>query len=277
VPLKTPRSAILACVQFAPRIGHRDENLGAIERLIRQAAAGGASTVVLPELADTGYVFESREELAQLAAAVPDGASAVLLRYLAVELGIVVVSGLAERDGDAFYNAAIVCGPDGYLGKYRKLHLWSEENRFFRPGDLGLPVFKTPFGRIGVAVCYDGWFPETFRRLALAGAELVCVPTNWVPMPGGETEPIANVLHQAAAHCNGIYIACADRIGRERGQPFIGRSVIVGPSGWPVAGPASVDQEEILFATLELDAVGPGRRLNRFNDLIGDRRSDVYG
>jgi predicted amidohydrolase len=275
----SPNDIILACIQFEPVVGSLAANQEAMERNIREAHAKGASIVVLPELADSGYVFSNESELAAQASPVPGGGTSTLLCDLSRELKIVVVSGLAERDGDQFFNAAIVCGPDGFVGKYRKLHLWSEENRFFRSGDLGLPVFDTPFGKIGVAICYDGWFPETFRQLALKGASLVCVPTNWVPMPDGDTrpEPMASVLHKAAAHSNGIYIACADRIGTERGQTFLGGSLIVGPTGWPVAGPASVDRAEIIFAKLELGSVAAARRLNVFNDLISDRRSDVYG
>ncbi|THD45966.1 MAG: hydratase [Bradyrhizobium sp.] len=273
------KDVIVACIQFEPIVGSVAANREAMERQIRAAQAGGASIVVLPELADSGYVFEDENELAAQASPVPGGATSTLLCNLSRELNIVVVSGLAERDGDAFFNTAIVCGPDGFVGKYRKLHLWNEEKRYFRSGDLGLPVFDTPLGRIGVAICYDGWFPETFRQLTLNGALLVCVPTNWVPMPGGDLqpEPMANVLHKAAAHSNGVYIACADRIGTERGQSFLGRSVILGPTGWPVAGPASADRAEIIFAKLELGAVAAGRRLSVFNDLISDRRSDVYG
>ncbi|TIP77787.1 MAG: hydratase, partial [Mesorhizobium sp.] len=127
--------------------------------------------------------------------------------------------------------------------------------------------------------CYDGWFPETYRQLAQQGAELVCVPTNWVPMPGQghHLEPMANILHKAAAHSNGIYIACADRVGTERGQPFVGRSLIVGPTGWPIAGPASEQDEEILIATIRLGDVASSRALSERNDAIGDRRTDVYG
>lgn len=269
----------LACIQFQPAIGRLDKNLKSMERLIRQAAGLGASVVVLPELADSGYVFDSREELAELAAPIPEGRSAALLCSLASELGLHIVSGLAERDGDRFFNAALLCGPSGPIGTYRKLHLWNREKLYFQPGNLGLPVFDTAIGRIGVAICYDGWFPETYRQLALKGAELVCVPTNWVPMPaqGDHPEPMANILHKAAAHSNGIYIACADRVGIERGQPFVGRSLIVGPTGWPIAGPASEADEEILIATINLGEVARARALSERNDAIGDRRADVYG
>lgn len=271
-------SVRIAALQFEPLIGDRAHNLATIERLVRKASTDGAKLVILPELADSGYIFKDANELASLAGEIPTGESARRLCMLAVELGVYIICGLAERDASLCYNAAIFCGPDGYIGKYRKLHLWNEENCFFTKGNLGLPVFSTPFGCVGLAICYDGWFPETFRQLALAGAELVCIPTNWVPMPGGDgrAEVMANILHMAAAHANSIYIACADRIGIERGQHFIGRSLIVGPQGWPVAGPASADTEEILIADLDLKNIKTGRFINRFNHVLADRRVDVY-
>jgi predicted amidohydrolase len=279
VKTSTARAVTVATVQFEPIIGDRAGNLAAIERLAKAAKTQGAEIVVLPELADSGYTFRDGEEVAALAGPVPGGPSAETLRRLAEEFGLYIVSGIAEQDGDRFYNSALLCGPEGYIGKYRKLHLWNNENRLFRKGDLGLPIFDLPFGRIGIAICYDGWFPETFRQLALAGAELVCVPTNWVPMAGAEgvPEPMANILHKAAAHTNGLYIACADRIGIVRGQSFIGRSLNVGPQGWPISGPASADREEILLAQIDLSSVTETRTLNSFNHLLGDRRADVYG
>lgn len=269
----------IACVQFEPVFGDVDANLAAMEARIRKAHRQGATVIVLPELADTGYVFHDIDEVAALTAPIPDGRSAQHLAALAAKLRLHIVSGLAEREGERFFNSAVLCGPEGYIGKYRKLHLWNREKLFFQPGDLGLPVFDTSIGRIGLAICYDGWFPETFRQLALNGARLVCVPTNWVPMPGQErgVEPMANILHKAAAHSNAVYIACADRIGVERGQPFIGSSLIVGPRGQPLAGPASYDGEEILIADVSLSDIEDSRRLSERNDVIGDRRPDVYG
>jgi predicted amidohydrolase len=144
---------------------------------------------------------------------------------------------------------------------------------------MGFPVFDTEFGKIGIAICYDGWFPETFRKLVLGGAELICVPTNWVPMAGHgqQSQSMANILHKAAAHSNTVYIACADRIGTERGQLFIGQSLIIGPDGWPIAGPASQQDEEILAASVSLGELEQKRTLNEFNNVLGDRREDVYG
>lgn len=278
--MKAPREPFkLACIQFEPVIGEVESNLKAMEKHVREAAAAGARLVILPELADSGYVFSGKEELATLAQPIPTGRSASMLISLACELGLHIVSGLAERDGDSFYNSAMLCGPDGYIGLYRKLHLWDMENPLFSPGDLGLPVFDTALGRIGMAVCYDGWFPELFRSMTLDGAELICVPTNWVPMPDQPegTEVMANTLHRAAAHSNGIFIACADRVGTERGQPFIGRSLVIGPNGWTVAGPASADREETVFAEINLADVETKRVLNIHNHIVGDRRADVYG
>lgn len=270
---------LLACIQYEPHIGDRAGNLAAMETRIRAAAARGAALIVLPELADSGYVFETTEEVAELSRPAPDGETTEWLCGLTAELGVHIVSGLAEEAGGRYYNSAVLCGPSGYLGTYRKLHLWDRETLFFAPGDLGLPVFDTPLGRIGMAICYDGWFPETFRMLADAGAEIVCIPTNWVPMPGQHPKDAAmsNLLHRAAAHCNGLYIACADRVGTERGQPFIGQSLIVDPMGFPIAGPADWQEEAILYAEIAPGSIAAARQINAHNHILGDRRPDVYG
>ena len=268
----------VSCIQFEPQIGAVADNVARASDLVRAAAAEGGRLIVLPELASTGYVFESAAEAAALAETVPDGPTTRAWAALAAELGVHIVAGIAESAGDVLYNAAVIVGPEGYIGTYRKAHLWDRENVFFAKGDLGFPVFDTALGKVGVAICYDGWFPETFRRLALGGAEIVCIPTNWVPMPDqpeGEAA-MANTLHRAAAHTNGLFIACADRVGIERGQPFEGQSLIIGATGWPLAGPASRERTEILSALVDLDAAGR-KDLNAFNSLLRDRRTDIYG
>lgn len=141
-------------------------------------------------------------------------------------------------------------------------------------------MFDLPFGRLGVLICYDLWFPEATRILTLQGADIICNPTNWVP----SSKPIydeaercmANYLAIASAHSNAVYIVCADRVGTERGQPFEGRSIIVGPSGLTLAGPASKDKEEVIFA--EANVVDSRRLKTRslMNDIFRDRRVDVY-
>lgn len=269
---------IVASVQMEPRVGHKTDNVARSVQLIETAASNGAAVVVLPELASSGYVFTSREEAFSLAEGVPDGESTSAWAEVARRLNVHVVAGIAERAGDKLYNSAIVVGPRGYIGTYRKLHLWGDEHLFFESGDLGLPVFHTEIGRLAAVICYDGWFPEVYRLLAMRGADVVCMPTNWVPMPGQSPDRLAmaNTLAMANAHSNGLNIVCANRIGTERSQPFIGQSLIVGADGWPLAGPASVDREEILYAHINLKKSRLARHLNAFNDVLRDRRDDVY-
>lgn len=270
--------AVIACVQMRPDIGATRANVARASQYVETAASRGAALIVLPELCNSGYVFNDREEAMSLAEPLPDGETARAFTTLAQRLGVYLVLGFAERAGEVLYNSAFLTGPDGPLGIYRKLHLWDNEKRFFAPGNLGVPVFDTPLGRIAALICYDGWFPETFRLAAMQGADIACVPTNWVPMPAqpDDRPAMATTLAMAAAHSNGIVIACADRIGVERGQRFVGQSLIVGSDGWPLAGPAGEDGEEILYATVDIGRIRRGRRLNAFNHVLEDRRADVY-
>ena len=268
----------IACLQMEPIVGRKEHNVERSLELIERAAAGGANLVVLPELCNSGYVFETREEANALAEEVPGGPTTKAWMQIAAKHKLVIVAGIAEREGDSLYNAAAIVGPNGLLGRYRKNHLWGAENLFFEPGNLGMPVFRTGAGRIACAICYDIWFPETFRLAALQGADLLCVATNWVPMPQqpDHLPVMANILSMGGAHSNSMFVAAADRVGRERGQPFLGNSVIVSHTGWPLAGPASADREEMLIADMNLSDARRKRNLNEFNQLLRDRRIDVY-
>jgi predicted amidohydrolase len=268
----------VACIQMQPEIGAKARNVAHSVGLIEEAHARGARLIVLPELCNSGYVFESREEAFALSERLADGSTIGPWAAVAARLGVTLVAGFAERDGDALYNAAAVIGPGGVLGGYRKVHLWGAENLYFEAGNLGMPVFHTPFGRIACAICYDIWFPEVFRMASGGGADILCVPTNWVPMPAQRPElPVmANVLAMGGAHSNGMFVAAADRVGTERGQPFLGCSLIVDSQGWPVAGPASATDEAILVATVNLSDARRNRQLNAFNHVLRDRRPDVY-
>ncbi len=268
----------IACIQMQPVIGKVEDNVAHSLGLISRAVELGAKLVVLPELSNTGYMFQSREEAFALSEPIPNGPTVKTWSEIAAKHKLHLVAGICERDENKLFNSAVLIGPSGYIGTFRKVHLWNEENLYFEPGDLGFPVFHTAIGRIGMAICYDGWFPETYRLSALQGADIVCVPTNWVPIPGQAEgrEAMANILAMAAAHSNSIYIACADRVGTERGQPFEGQSLIVGHTGWPVAGPASRDKEEILIADVALGEARRARNWNAFNQVLRDRRSDLY-
>lgn len=274
-----PESQIrVACLQMEPHVGDTAGNVARSLQLIERAAEAGAHLAVLPELTSSGYVFATREEAFSLAEPVPGGPTTDAWTDAACRRAIVIVAGICERDGEALYNAAVVVGPDGFIGKYRKNHLWGAENLFFEPGNLGIPVFRIGAGRIACAICYDIWFPETFRLAALQGADMLCVPTNWVPMPAQpENLPVmANVLSMSGAHSNSMFVAAADRVGIERGQLFLGNSLIVSHTGWPLAGPASADTEAMLIADVNLADARRKRTLNEFNQLLRDRRIDLY-
>lgn len=268
----------IACIQMEPVVGDKGYNVRHSAEMIEEAASQGARLIVLPELCSSGYVFEERDEALALAEAVPGGEACSAWASLAERHHLYIVAGVSEREDERLFNSAVAIGPEGHIGTFRKLHLWNEENLYYEPGNRGVPVFHTSFGRIACGICYDCWFPETFRLAALQGADIVCVPTNWVPIPGqleGE-RAMANTLVMAASHCNSIYIAAADRIGTERGQPFEGQSLITSYTGWPIAGPASRDKEEIIYAEANLADARRKRNWNEYNQPLRDRRKDVY-
>ncbi len=275
---KTESEIRVACLQMEPHVGDKAGNVARSVAMIERAAAAGAALAVLPELANSGYVFATRAVAFSLAEAVPGGPTTDVLIDAARKHGMVIVAGICERDGAVLYNGAVVVGPDGFIGKYRKNHLWAAENLFFEPGNLGVPVFRIDAGRIACAICYDIWFPEIFRLAALQGADMLCVPTNWVPMPEqpGNLPVMANILSMSGAHSNSMFVAAADRVGVERGQPFLGNSLILSHTGWPVAGPASADAEAMLIADVNLADARRKRTLNEFNQLLRDRRIDLY-
>ena len=269
----------VACIQMEPHIGQNVKNVERSLELCAEAVREGAQLLVLPELSNSGYVFETRSEARAAAEEIPIGPASSAWISFCQERGVYLVAGIAERFENRLFNSSIVVGPEGYIGTFRKVHLWNRENLFFEPGDLGFPIFHTPIGRIATFICYDGWFPEAYRACALQGADIICIPTNWVPIPGqAEGSPaMATVLAQANAHSNSVYIAAADRVGTERDQPFNGQSVIVSYTGWPLAGPASANEEEILYADLDLGMARVARNWNDFNQPLRDRRPETYG
>ncbi len=268
-------------VQFDPQIGNIPGNLDRAFKLVRQAVDQGAGLVVLPELCNSGYMFQTRAEAYSLAEPIPDGPTTQRWLRDAKELNIYLVGSLTEADGVRLYDSAVLVGPDGFIGKYRKTHLWYEEKLFFEPGNLGYPVYETPIGRIGLLICWDIWFPETFRILNMQGADIACIPNNWVwtppPLFDELGRAMATYLSMTNAHMNQMYVACADRVGVERGQKFLGCSVIAGTNGWPLVGPAAPEGEAVLVTEpLNLVATRRAKVWNDLNDLVRDRRTDLY-
>lgn len=267
----------VAVVQMEPKILNKKDNIKISIQLIKEAASNGAKLVVLPELCNTGYMFNSREEAYSVAEEIPNGHTIEVWKSLSNELNVYISAGIAEIDGCNLYNTSVLIGPDGFIGKYRKIHLWNEEKLFFEPGNLGFPVFNTPIGKIGSLICYDMWFPEAWRLLALQGADIITINSNWIstPFPEGE-KPMAINIAKAMAHTNVVFIAASNRIGIERGQEFLGHSAIISPGGWCISGPSSKDKMEILYADCNLSSARKLKIWNNFNGPIKDRRTDVY-
>ncbi len=275
----TGKSIKVAVLQLEPLIGEIEVNVRAAVEGIRRAAGAGADVVVLPELCTTGYCLADYSEAHAWSESAESGRTASAWGEAAREGNVYVVGGILEKNGRSLYNSAVLIGPDGYVGTYRKTHLFGREKLFFTPGDLGLPAFQLPFGRIGILICYDIRFFEVVRILALLGVELICVPTNWVlgfDQKVHEGFAMQNYVAMTAANLNQVFMACASRVGTERDTAFLGRSIIVGPSGWPLKGPASADRTELLLANVELGQAVTAKIKSDFNDVLRDRRTDIY-
>lgn len=272
----------VAVVQFDPQVGtqHCQNNLQHSLELAREAAMNGANLIVLPELANTGYLFGTRQEAYLHAEAIPNGPSVQAWLDFTQKYQVYLAAGLAERDGVQLFDSAVLLGPDGFIGKYRKAHLWNREKLWFTPGNLGFPVFETPIGRIGLLICWDIWFPEVPRLLSLQGADIICSLNNWIwtppPLFDDSGKCMASYLTITAAHANNVFIAAANRIGEEQGERYLGCSLITGTNGWPIGEVASPDEQTILYADIDLTSARSAPIWNDLNDLHRDRRVDVY-
>jgi predicted amidohydrolase len=279
--VETGPVTVAAC-QVSIKVGDLAGNSATAAAAVREAAGRGARIVVLPELTPSGYVFASRGEAAGLAEPA-DGPTAAAWTGLAAEHQAVIVGGFCERGDDGLlYNSAMLVDPSGVRAVYRKAHLWDAEADFFAPGTAAPPVIGTAYGRIAMMVCYDVEFPEWVRLPALAGADLLAVPTNWPAeeAPAGE-RPMVTVNVQAAAFANRMFVAAACRCGDERGVSWTGGSIIAGPDGYPLAGPASTAatdggaRPELLLASCDLRAARDKATGPR-NDAHADRRPALY-
>jgi beta-ureidopropionase len=260
--------------------GDADSTVRAHERAAREAARRGARIIGFQEVFNAPY-FPQVQEAGhhRWAEPVPDGPTTRRFRELAAELGLVIVLPVFELESAGFfYNTAAVIDADGsYLGKYRKHHIpqvhgfW--EKYYFRPGNLGFPVFDTAVGRVGVYICYDRHFPEGWRALGLAGAEIVYNPSA---TSRGLSAYLWRLEQPAAAVANEYFIAAINRVGVEEygDNDFYGSSYFVDPRGQVVGDVASDEAEELLVRDLDLGMIDEVRRQWAF---YRDRRPDAYG
>jgi predicted amidohydrolase len=262
----------VAAVQMEPRLNEKDRTLEKICHFIKSTAHEGASLVVFPELSLTGLIKTTSETV--------PGPSTEVLVTEAKKHDVHVVVGLLEKCNKKFYNTSVLIGPHGIIGKYRKIHPWcpSEDMVPVDHGDLGYPVFTTSIGKVGMMICYDVWFPEPARVLALKGAEIVAVP-----LLTGLNSAFDYLLRTRALE-NHVWIIGANATATLEeggiGWRIIGRSQIVSVFG-EVLGEASEENEEIIYAKIDVKAAThtkqllPGRKWKK-SDLFQARKPENY-
>jgi len=279
------REVTLGVVQFACAADVAD-NVATADRLVRAAAAAGANVVLVQELFEGPY-FCSEQRPEEFARARPlDGHPTVAhFARLAAELGVVIPVSVFERANRAYFNSVVLVDADGReAGRYRKSHIPDgvgyQEKYYFNPGDTGFQAFDTRFGRIGVGICWDQWFPEAARAMALKGAELILYPTaigSEPPDPAIDSRDHWQTVMRGHAAANLTPVAAANRVGAERGPggieiTFYGSSFIAGPAGEMLAC-AERTGEAVLTATFDLDAIATQRA---GWGLFRDRRPELY-
>ncbi|MFC1899947.1 carbon-nitrogen hydrolase family protein [Chloroflexota bacterium] len=268
----------IAAVQMDPKIMEIGVNLEKIIHFTKIAVENSSNLVVFPECALSGYVYASLEEAKPFMETVP-GPSINKLEECAKDLGVHIIIGMLETDlgTGKYFNTAVLISPEGLIGKYRKNHLpFLGIDKFLNSGDETFQVYHTQVGNIGLHICYDCNFPESARIMALKGADILALPTNW---PEGR-EKIVNLVINCRAFENKVHLVAVDRVGTECGVTFLGKSRIVNAWGDTLVG-ASNDREEIIYAKVNLAESRQKRivlKLGEFElDFIGDRRPELYG
>jgi N-carbamoylputrescine amidase len=279
------RTVILAAVQFSCT-WNREENVATAERLVRQAAREGANVILIPELFETPYFCAVQNQaFLKLARPLNDHPTIEHFRRVATELGVVIPVSVFERAGSALFNSAVVIDADGAtVGHYRKSHIPQspgyEEKYYFSPGDTGFKPVDTAYGKLGIAVCWDQWFPEAARSLVLQGAEFLMYPTAIGSEPKqSDLDSMEHwrVVMRGHAGANMVPVVAANRIGSEsvEGVPmtFYGSSFIADHVG-ALAAAADRNTEAVLVRKFDLDEC---RAYRESWGCFRDRRPDLYG
>jgi predicted amidohydrolase len=263
----------IGIVQNDPVFGRKAENARALVRLMEAALAAepGCALFVLPELCFSGYQFRSREEAAGLAEDARAGEGLDILAEAARRMDLALALGFPERRGDKLYNSSLLVEPDGRRTVYRKSHLFYKEKEVFDPGDSGFLVREYRGLKVGLAVCFDWFFPESFGTLARMGADLIAHSANLV-LPYCQQADFARAVE------NRVYVCTANRSGSEEraGErlSYSGGSVVVSPRGEYLA---RLPEKGEGCAVVEVDpALARDKALNPYNDLFGDRRPELY-
>lgn len=255
--------------QNHPEFGATGKN---VEKAVIDISLAEADLFVLPELFNTGYQFVTMEEVRELAEQIPKGNTCRQMLALARDKGMFIVFGMAERDGDNYFNSSVLVGPEGYVGRYRKTHLFFEESDFFSPGDTGFCIFDIGGAKIGIMICFDWWFPESARALSLAGADIICHCANLV-LPNCQTAMITRSLE------NGVFTVTANRVGTEgRGGKdpltFTGGSQLIDNFG---EIKIRMGKAETGIVVSDIDPIqARNKAITPRNDRFLDRRPEFY-
>lgn len=264
-------------LQFKPELGKAKRNLEKVESLISKESF---DLLVIPELANSGYLFTDKKELGKVSENPETGKYCNMLKRISKKKNAYIVSGFCEsaieEEGKVFYISSILVFPDGEYRIYRKTHLFFDEKKIFKPGNTGFwvyDIYNKKFGtvKIGMMICFDWYFPEAARTLALRGADIICHPSNLV-MPYCQSAMFTRALE------NRVYTITANRIGAdENGESklsFTGESVIVSPKGEYLSR-AAKDKEEVVFVSIN-PKLSRKKNINNQNDVFKDRRELLY-
>lgn len=251
----------VAAIQFVPDRTDKEKNIERIFSYAEDAVKKGAKLIVTFEMATTGYCWHDRNELRGLEEEVPSGETIRRFKKFAYEHDCYFVLGMIEKEDERLYNSAVIIGPQGYIDKYRKIHLFPAECKWSKQGDLGIKVVDTPIGKIGLGICLDSMYPEVARICALKGADILCFLVQW------PSKTIIEPTWISEAYDNNVHVVVANRKGDERGFSFPGGSAIINPHG-DITGFLGLE-EGYALSEIDLDNKRP-------EDSILERRPELY-
>lgn len=270
---------VVAVAQMRGRPGDPAANRAETVARCEEAARAGAKLIVLPELIVSGYCLDP--DILERAAEPKCGETLEEWTAVARKYQVFIVGGFCERQNNRIYNSALLVGPAGLVGVYRKLHLFDKEKNIFTPGDTGLPTFDLPFGRVGLCICYDLRFVEVVRALALQGVDFIAVPTAWVG--GFDAAPFdaMGFISQARgamvqANLNQVFLLCASQCGQSGTTRFLGSSLVVDPFGQLLCGPLDAESDQVCVVRADVGASAAAKVRSPLIRPRADRRTDVY-
>jgi predicted amidohydrolase len=268
---KTKKTFTVACIQFNPKLNERDKNIKVLYDIVKESAKNGAKLIVTPEMATTGYFYRDREAIQPFVDTIP-GITTQCFEKISKEYQTYIVIGMPEVDEETgiFYNSAALIGPNGYIGKYRKIHLWETEEHWAACGDIGIPVFQTELGKISINICMDSIYFESARLAALQGADILVFLTN-------STGQSISTL-QARAETNGLYIVSANRTNTENDYHMIGASAVWSPEGEKLAETDLIETKEntVDAPTILYCEIDPTKYDNPAKKRLTERRPELY-